>query len=141
MLDADGRSRRAPPGLLKRATRSEVEQEPEGLGNCKQGLVAGRTEAGNQALLRYRLDVLAFRVARLVEPRFPRFDLDMGRKLASSRGAGNDNDDAGGTLVQAICGDHHAGSSACLLGSDGFTEVDQPHLAAARRHADRSRSA
>ena len=49
-------------------SRSEIEQETHCASGLEHDLVTGHAQSGDQTLLRHGLDVLALRVAHLVEP-------------------------------------------------------------------------
>jgi hypothetical protein len=85
---------------------SDVEQQAQGAADIERDGVTHGAKSCDQPLLGDGLDVLAFRVADLVEPRAIWLDLDVGRQ-ASMRGRSRDDDhDAGVALVQLISGNH-----------------------------------
>jgi len=119
-------------------TRSEVEQETQCASGLEHDLVTDDAELADQTLLGHGLDVLALRIAHIVESRPSSVDLYM-RRQASIGGRERDNDnDAGPAFIQQISGNDERRAPARLLPADRIAEVDQPHLAAVSAHDERS---
>jgi hypothetical protein len=55
-------------------------------------------------------------------------------QVTSGRGDRNDEDEAGGTLVESIGRYDHDGTNSCSFPTNRLTEVDKPDLSPARRH-------
>jgi hypothetical protein len=114
--------------MLGRAGRipntSEVEQKAQRTADLERDLSAHSSESSNQALHGNGLNVLALRVAHLVEAGTAPIYLYM-RRQVTPPGCDRDHDhDAGATIVQRIGRHDQGGSPACLLSPDGITEVD-----------------
>jgi hypothetical protein len=104
----------------------------------ERDLVAHRPESGDEPLLGDGFDVFTFGVTDLVQPGSARLDLNMGGQ-SSMRGRGrNDDHHSSGAGIQRIGGDDDCRPTTGLLTSDRLTEVNQPNLASAGGHDERS---
>ena len=114
--------------------RSEPEQEAQhaldpGKRGCRRD-----PEPGDEAVHRHGLDVLTRCVADLVQACARIVELDVRGQIALCRRDRNDDREPRRTLVHRVVGDDDRGAIAGLLGSDRLSEVDEPELAASRRH-------